>query len=290
VRRADIADVVRRAGVAPGDVLLVHSSLSSFGHVDGGAEAVIEALRDVLGADGLLIMPTFTRCRVASGRAEPAVAFDPARTACRDRTGAVPDTFWRMDGVCRSAHPTHSLAAAGARAAEFVSGGETRTFDPAGPYGRYSRWNGRALFLGARMGSNTTIHCAEDWMGLPFLTEERALVAGPDGPREVPVTGHPLGCRSFYRGGGRPAEVMRSAGIVGSAELKGAEVLLADAREIVRICCEQEERRPGFLLCPETPHDFCSEGLEKTLEQRDGILKRIAGLRASGWAPAEDGT
>ncbi len=290
MRRADIADVVRRAGVKPGDVLLVHSSLSSFGRVDGGAEAVIEALLEVLGADGLLIMPTFTRCRVDSGRPEPVLAFDPASTGCRDRTGAVPDTFWRMDGVCRSAHPTHSLAAAGPRAAEFVPGGETRTFDPAGPYGRYARWNGRALFLGARMGSNTTFHCAEDWLGLPFLTEPRALLAAPDGPREVAVTGHPLGCRSFYRGGGRPAEVMRVAGIVSSAELNGTEVLLADAREIVRICCEEEERRPGFLLCPETPHEFCRAGLEKTLEERAGILRRIADLRSSGWSPAEEGT
>ena len=40
---------LRALGVKAGDVLLVHSSLKSMGHVEGGAETVIAALRAVLG-------------------------------------------------------------------------------------------------------------------------------------------------------------------------------------------------------------------------------------------------
>jgi aminoglycoside 3-N-acetyltransferase len=44
--------------VKPGDILLVYSSLSSLGWVNGGAEAVVLALPDVLGETGTLVVPT----------------------------------------------------------------------------------------------------------------------------------------------------------------------------------------------------------------------------------------
>ena len=49
----------RDLGVQTGDTLLVHSSYKSLGEVDGGPQAVVEALLSALGADGTLIMPTF---------------------------------------------------------------------------------------------------------------------------------------------------------------------------------------------------------------------------------------
>jgi aminoglycoside 3-N-acetyltransferase len=47
-----------------GAVVGVHSSLSSLGHVEGGAEAVIDALLDVVGKDGRVVMLTFSTNRV----------------------------------------------------------------------------------------------------------------------------------------------------------------------------------------------------------------------------------
>lgn len=287
VTRSRIAGAVRELGLARGDVVLAHSSLKSFGHVDGGADAVIDALLDVLGPDGLLIMPTFTRCRVDSTRKEPAEPFDPEETSCRARTGVIPDTFRRRPGTRRSLHPTHSLVAFGRRAEEFVAEGERRTFDPEGPYGRYARWNGKALFLGAGLGSNTTVHCAEDWMGLPFLSSGRALVKAGDGAEEVAIYGHPIGCRSFYGGdGGVVGPALEAAGIIRQASINATRLRLIEAREVVRVCSENEEREPGFLLCRETPHEFCREGLAASIRERDRILARIADLRAGGWAPA----
>jgi len=238
--RDGIAEALRALGVWPGDVLLVHSSLSSFGRVDGGPDAVIDALLDVLGPDGLLVMPTFTNCRVAPATTSPAEPYDPATTSCRDRTGIIPDTFRRRNGVKRSLHPTHSVAACGPRADEFVAGGERRTFDPAGPFGRFVRWNGKALFLGARLGANTTMHVAEDWMGLPFLTREKARVQTESGPAEVVVTGQPSGCRSYYGGGGVVADVFERAGIIRQVSLNETVLRLLSAREIIRVTCEHE--------------------------------------------------
>lgn len=44
-------------GLKSGDEIEVHSSLSSFGHVNGGAETVISALKDVVGENGSIFMP-----------------------------------------------------------------------------------------------------------------------------------------------------------------------------------------------------------------------------------------
>lgn len=45
VRKEDIKAGLMRLGLKKGDTVGVHSSLSSFGHVDGGADTVIDALK-----------------------------------------------------------------------------------------------------------------------------------------------------------------------------------------------------------------------------------------------------
>ncbi len=44
IGRQTIQDGLRGLGLGAGDLVVVHSSLSSFGWVDGGADAVIDAL------------------------------------------------------------------------------------------------------------------------------------------------------------------------------------------------------------------------------------------------------
>ncbi|NLN45991.1 MAG: AAC(3) family N-acetyltransferase [Clostridiaceae bacterium] len=55
----DIVQCLHRLGVKPGMMLEVHCSLSRFGHVTGGAEAVIEALMKTVGEQGAIVMPSF---------------------------------------------------------------------------------------------------------------------------------------------------------------------------------------------------------------------------------------
>ena len=57
--RTDVETGLRTLGLADGMAIEVHSSLSAFGTVDGGAETVIDALMNVIGPDGALVMPAF---------------------------------------------------------------------------------------------------------------------------------------------------------------------------------------------------------------------------------------
>ena len=49
---------LKRIGIKQGDVLL-HTSLSSFGHVEGGPDTVIDALLEALGTKGTILMSTY---------------------------------------------------------------------------------------------------------------------------------------------------------------------------------------------------------------------------------------
>lgn len=53
----NLANAFRDIGIERGTILEVHSSLSSFGYVEGGAETVISALKNVVGSDGSIFMP-----------------------------------------------------------------------------------------------------------------------------------------------------------------------------------------------------------------------------------------
>ena len=50
--REDIRFSLELMGIRPGDVLLVHSALSSIGYVEGGADSVIDAFCDAVGPEG----------------------------------------------------------------------------------------------------------------------------------------------------------------------------------------------------------------------------------------------
>ncbi len=55
----DIEAGLRGLGLRRGDAVEVHSSLSSFGWVEGGATTVIEALMQVVGEEGALVMSAY---------------------------------------------------------------------------------------------------------------------------------------------------------------------------------------------------------------------------------------
>lgn len=157
-----------RLGVRRGMDLLVHSSLRAVGPIDGGADAVIDVLLDLLGPDGTLMMST-----VSGGVHPEQPVFHVSHTP--STSGVLTNVFRARPGAVRSLHPVHSIAALGARAAFYTSGHlEARTpWSPDSPYGKLMRHGGWILFLGTDFTCNTCLHALEIEARIPGLHTER---------------------------------------------------------------------------------------------------------------------
>jgi aminoglycoside 3-N-acetyltransferase len=58
ILKEEIIQKLREVGLEKGDAVMVHTSLKRMGYVCGGAQTVIEALMEVVGKDGTIMMPT----------------------------------------------------------------------------------------------------------------------------------------------------------------------------------------------------------------------------------------
>ena len=176
VTRADIVSALHSLGLSAGAGVMVHSSLKSFGRVEGGAQEVIYALMEVLTPDGTLLMPSFNHSAIVEE--DGAGYFNPAETPTTN--GAIPDAFWRMPGVLRSLDPTHSFAAWGRESRTYTQyHHRTLTMGPQSPLGLLHADGGYGLLLGVGYEANTFHHAVETALGVPCLgrrTEAYPLV------------------------------------------------------------------------------------------------------------------
>lgn len=156
---------LRALGVHEGGVLLVHSSLRTLGHVEGGPETVIQALLGALGPEGTLLMPALSYEHVP--RRSP--TFDVRHTP--SNVGAIPEYFRTRPGTHRSVHPTHSVCAVGPRTAELL---DDHPLDdtPCGlhsPFHKLCDVGGQLLMLGCGLHPNTSFHAIEELVEPPYL-------------------------------------------------------------------------------------------------------------------------
>jgi len=173
VCKEDIKDALTKLRLKKGDIVGVHSSLSSFGHVEEGADAVIDALLEVVGEEGTIVMPTHSSNleKVELSPEEKAAGvswlfkilpYNPKETPCT--TGIIPETFRKRHGAIRSQHPALSIAALGPKAKEITGAGDGRSLDG---WKVVYELDGYILLIGVGLEVCTAMHLAESMVQLP---------------------------------------------------------------------------------------------------------------------------
>ena len=162
-----------------GRAVCIHSSLSSFGHVAGGAHAVVRAF---LEEGCTLLAPTFSSAFEVTppphlrferngwdyGR-PPAPGSGPGGVYVSETTevdrdmGAIPAAIVSWPGRIRGQHPLDSFTAVGPRAAALASG-QTPS-DVYAPLAALARMGGRVLMMGVGLERMTLLHLAEKEAG-----------------------------------------------------------------------------------------------------------------------------
>lgn len=171
VTRQELISGLELLGLRAGQTIIVHSSLSSFGLLEGGATTLINSLQEILTNDGLLVMPTFTYGQ------EP---FDRLNTP--SKTGYVTEVFRTSPDVFRSEHPTHSVVVWGSRAEITISGHKTESaFGVSSPLNKI--WpQSNILLVGVDFRSCSMIHVAQEFTNVSYLDRPKIVdIINPDG-------------------------------------------------------------------------------------------------------------
>jgi aminoglycoside 3-N-acetyltransferase len=246
INEADIVSALRALSAQPLRIVMVHSSLSIFGRIAGGAGTVLRALR-AWQPDATLAMPAHSYCYPKPAEAAP--VFDVRRSP--SVVGRITDAFWQQPGVLRSLHPTHSLAAIGSDAEQLIRGHE-QCDTPCGtgtPYARLVSRDAAVLMFGAPMLSYTLFHTAEDAAAVPYLYyPERVRVryrAGDGTIRELAMRRHDTTVKRSFDSAGNWLE---QNGLLHAARLgDGPLRFIPSARAAHQRIVEELSRAPLFL-------------------------------------------
>lgn len=243
--KQDIVNDLRRLGVGPGMTIMVHSSLSALGHVEGGAETLIEALIEAVGPEGTVAMPAMPGSGVFDIESSPSTV------------GTVTEVFRTYPGVRRSFHPSHSACAIGPRADFLLEDtlDHPTAIGAESPWGRLSRLpEAHVLLLGVDQDRNTLLHHPEEVVRAPYLnTIQREYRAEDGSVRTKTLELFPGPHRDFI--GLEP--IIMASGAMRIGKVGNAVARLMHAMTTVEAVTEALRKDPAAVLCDNPNCDDC---------------------------------
>jgi aminoglycoside 3-N-acetyltransferase len=236
--------------------VIVHSSLKSFGSVEGGADTVVNALARTFDT---VVVPTFTYKTMLiplTGPADNAMTYRSSPDANRmaefftpklpsdSLMGIIPETLRKLPRARRSIHPIQSFA--GLNAEKILA---TQTLsEPLAPLGALEARGGWVLLLGVDHTVDTSIHFAEKLAGRKRFVR---WALTPKGVVECP--GFPGDSAGFQAIAPDIDKFTRSVK-VGDATIQAIPITMLFKAVIARI-----KKDPLALLCEREDCERCGE-------------------------------
>src|SRR5699024_290023 len=223
--------------------IIIHSSMKSIGEVEGQADTVLDAFSEFM-KDGLLVFPTHTWAHINEEQPKFYVEETPTNI------GILTELFRKRPDVVRSLHPTHSVAALGDGAEEFVAGDEQ--FDTliarGSSWGKLLERESNMLLIGVDLTRNTFIHGIEEWVDIPNrLTDhhEALVTVLPDGTEiHVPSRRHVSHYSLYYW---KVEKLLTEKGAIEYAQFGDAKVLVCDTVKLTNDISMMLEMDPDLF-------------------------------------------
>ncbi len=250
--KQELIDGLHEIGLKQGDVVLIHTAMRTFGHIDGGATTVMDAFLEVLGPRGTLVAPAFTFCH----EAEEDPIIDPRQDP--SEMGAITEAVRQHPEALRSTAYRHSFSAIGRRARVITEVDPAlSSFDLRSSFGVMLALDTQVILCGMTYQSSTSHHFAEMVCDVSYrqTIPLTVKVRQADGSLiDQPMTDYqPKSEGGSYYGSRHPdfirlGQMMEERGVVGKAFIGNAAVRRFPMRELVGLA-EAEAAVDENIFC-----------------------------------------
>ena len=264
VTAADIREAVSLLDLS-GKPVCVHSSLRSFGWVEGGASTVINGL---LAEGCTVLVPTFSDAfgtgpapgkwiprngwdyHAFTGSSGDGPVFTPLSNEIdRGDMGAIPATVLQMQGRVRGNHPLNSFTAIGPDAHGLVSGQEP--MNVYAPLKALAEARGLVVLMGVGLTEMTFVHYAEQRAG------RNPFIRWANGPNHEAIEVQAGGCSHGF---GKLEEAMGS--VMRETTVGSSHWRIFPARESLKLLVSAIQENPSITHCGNPDCGRCNDAVE----------------------------
>lgn len=244
MERAYLADEFRKI-VSAGDTVMLHSSYKSLGGVDGGPQAVIDALMDAAGPEGTVLLPTFT---IRSWCEEH--YFDYLETP--GETGIIGEFGRQRPDAWRTHHPMFSFAVLGAGHEKYYTNDVRDAFGPRSIFDLFYQDGGLIVSLGV-LDFNSTftfVHYVERAAGCSHRRRKTFAGLYVDEYGNASLRTYSMFVRATqrHRTEVNPASIcLYRQGVIGMETIGPADAIFARARDYFDAMAVIVRERPNKL-------------------------------------------
>lgn len=146
-----LLDGFKKTSVQPGETIIVHTSYKSLGGVEGGAETVIDVMRELVGSNGTVMFPAFNFQSWTETH-----YFDVIETP--SKMGMITELARIRPDARRTPHPIYSFSVWGARAEEFSKTDDAEAYGPNSAFALFHKINGTIVSIGLDFNSTFSLH------------------------------------------------------------------------------------------------------------------------------------
>jgi aminoglycoside 3-N-acetyltransferase len=235
-----------------GDSLMMHSAFEDHHGYRGSVDDLLDAFKEIVGPDGNLLMVSLPYRSSSLEYLSKGKPFNVRKTP--SAMGLVSEHFRRLEGVLRSANPSHPILALGPKAAWIVEGHEHRHHPcgPETPFEKLFQIGGKVAFLNVPFTTFTFFHYLEY-----VVSAKLTFPLYHDVPFDVPVVdaaGKTLTVRTFVFSNDalrrRRIELLigwlTERGMLHKTRVGASHLQMVDLREVVGVVKDMASRGKLF--------------------------------------------